>query len=49
MFTSEQSSESSNDYNDDTINDHDLEDENYYNPIPVVTAIKPVWDFNLLV
>ena len=49
MFPSEQSLESSNDYNDDTSSNHDLEDENFEHHITAATGITPVWFFNVIV
>ena len=42
IIPSEQTSELSNDSNDDTITDHDSEDDNSEDPIPFATAITPV-------
>ena len=39
--TFEQTSELSNDYNDDTINNNVLEDDNYENPITIGDSITP--------
>ena len=42
IIPSEQTSESSNDSNDDTITNHDSVDENSEHPVPVATYITPV-------
>ena len=44
----EQTLELSNDYNYDTITDHDFEDENTEHPIPVATDITLVWGLNII-
>ena len=49
IIPSEQTSESSKDYNYDTNSDNELEYDNYKHPIPVDTDTIHVWVFNVIV
>ena len=42
LIPSKQTLELSNDYNDTSITDHELEDDTYEHPTTVATAITPV-------
>ena len=49
IISFEQTSELCNDSDDETIIDHDSEDNNDEHPIPVTTAITPVLVINIIV
>ena len=48
IISSEQTSKSSNYYNDDTITYHEWEDDNSEHTIPVATDVIPLWFLNIV-